>query len=148
MKSAPPILSISQCEFNSARSCAHARKTIPLTPIHLFTKQMVPSLCPELLTQSLLRSFSPVLCVHLTYIRLPSINNIFMHVSFILVSFIFITHFFRGLAGACVNPGIFLNSLFVHSLLCQITHSFLSQTCVSTFPMHALSTILLYSAKL
>ena len=29
-KSAPPILSTSECEFNGVRLCAHARKTIPL----------------------------------------------------------------------------------------------------------------------
>ena len=45
-KSAPPILSTSHCEFNGARWCAHARKTIPLAHIHPFTKKMVPSLCP------------------------------------------------------------------------------------------------------
>ena len=49
-KLAPPILNTSHCEFNGAHSCAHAQKTIPLAPIHPFTKQMVLSLCPELLT--------------------------------------------------------------------------------------------------
>ena len=29
------------------RSCAHARKTIPLAPIHSFTKQIVPSMYEE-----------------------------------------------------------------------------------------------------
>ena len=48
-------------------------------------------------------------------------NIIFTRASFfpLFVSFIFIAHFFRGLAGAYVNPGIFL------SLVCPITHSFL-----------------------
>ena len=32
---------------NGARLCAHARKTIPLAPIHSFTKQIVPSLYQE-----------------------------------------------------------------------------------------------------
>ena len=32
------------------RSYAHARKTIPLTPIHSFTKQIVPSMYEESLT--------------------------------------------------------------------------------------------------
>ena len=45
--------------------------------------------------------------------------------SFFLSSFIFIAHFFRGLAGAFVNPGSFLNSLYIYSLVCLITHSFL-----------------------
>ena len=46
-KSAPPILSTSHCEFNGIRSCVHARKTIPLAPIHPFTKQIVPSMYQE-----------------------------------------------------------------------------------------------------
>ena len=32
------------------RLCAHARKTIPLAPIHSFTKQIVPSMYEESLT--------------------------------------------------------------------------------------------------
>ena len=32
------------------RLCAHAQKTIPLAPIHLFTKQIVPSMYEESLT--------------------------------------------------------------------------------------------------
>ena len=32
------------------RSYAHARKTIPLAPIHLFTKQIVPSMYQESLS--------------------------------------------------------------------------------------------------
>ena len=32
------------------RSCAHARKIIPLAPIHSFTKQIVPSMYEESLT--------------------------------------------------------------------------------------------------
>ena len=40
----PPILSTSHCELYGTRSCAHARKTIPLAPIHSFTKQMRPNL--------------------------------------------------------------------------------------------------------
>ena len=34
----------------SFMACAHARKTIPLVPIHPFTKQIVPLVCEELLT--------------------------------------------------------------------------------------------------
>ena len=49
-KSVPPILSTSRCEFNGTHSCAHARKTIPLAPIHLFTKQIVPSMYQKLFT--------------------------------------------------------------------------------------------------
>ena len=47
-----------------------------------------------------------------------------MHIIFFLIILLsFSSHTFRGLAGAYVNPGIF--SLFVHSLVCPITHSFL-----------------------
>ena len=45
-KSAPPILSTNHCEFNGAHSCAHTRKTIPLSLINPLTKQIVPSLYP------------------------------------------------------------------------------------------------------
>ena len=37
-------------QFYGGRSCAHARKTIPLAPIHSFTKQIVPSMYEESLT--------------------------------------------------------------------------------------------------
>ena len=61
----------------------------------------------------------------------PSINNIFTHASFfslflILYFFHFHCTLFRGLAGACVNPESFSNSLFVHSFVCTITHLFLN----------------------
>ena len=55
------------------------------------------------------------------YKGLPSMNNTFTRTSFFSCLFHFIAHFFRGLAGACVNPGSF--SSFVHSLVCPITHS-------------------------
>ena len=60
------------------------------------------------------------------YKGLPSMNIIFTRVSFFFFSsssFHFHRTLFRGLAGAYVNPGKF--SLFVHSLVCPITHSFL-----------------------
>ena len=56
---------------------------------------------------------------------------------FFFVSFIFIAHFFHGLAGACVKF-----SLFVHSLVCPITHSSLDvfqPNLVQHFP-HVCST--------
>ena len=49
-KLVPPILSTSHCEFNGTRSCTHAQKTIPLAPIHSFTKQIVPPMYEESLT--------------------------------------------------------------------------------------------------
>ena len=54
-------------------------------------------------------------------------NIIFTRASFFSSLFVCFFHFHRtlfcGLAGAYVNPGSF--SLFVHSLVCPITHSFL-----------------------
>ena len=47
------------------RSCAHARKTIPLAPIHLFIKQIVPSMYEESLTSSRLISKAGVFRMHL-----------------------------------------------------------------------------------
>ena len=62
--------------------------------------------------------------LYAAYKGLPSINNIYTCTSF---SSLF--HFYHrplcGLAGAYVNPRSF--SLFVHSLVCPITHSFLDR---------------------
>ena len=76
------------------------------------------------------------------YKPLPPIKNIFTRASFffLVCLFHFIAHFFRGLAGAYVNPGRF--SLFVHSLVCPITHSSLDgfqPNVVQHFP-HVCST--------
>ena len=35
---------------DGTRSCTHTRKTIPLAPIHSFTKQIIPSMYEESLT--------------------------------------------------------------------------------------------------
>ena len=79
------------------------------------------------------------------YKGLPSMNNIFTRTPFFLfvsmfLCFIFIAHFFRGFAGACMNPGSF--SLFMYSLVCPITHSSLDgfqPNLVQHFP-HVCST--------
>ena len=47
-------------------------KTIPLAPIHLFTKQIVPSLYQESLTRSSLISITRVFCTCLINSFLPS----------------------------------------------------------------------------
>ena len=119
----PPILSTSHCKFNGARSCAHARKTILLILIHPFTTQIVPSLYPQSFPSSPWRSFSPIFCLGVIKGFLPSITFLRARRFFssLFLCFIFIAHFFRGLAGACVNPGRF--SQFVYSLVCAITHS-------------------------
>ena len=54
---------------------------------------------------------------------LPSITLCVCHLIFL---FHFLSTLFHGLIGACMNLGsIFSNFLFVHSLVCPITHSFL-----------------------
>ena len=147
-KSAPPILSTSHCEFNGARSCAHARKTILLTLIHPFTTHIVPSLYPQSFPSSSCRSFPPVFLFG-RYKGLPSMNNIFMRVSFFfLILLSFSSHTFRGLAGAYVNPGRF--SPFVHSLVCPITHSSLDgfqPNLVQHFPHPSFTCHTVFSLK-
>ena len=77
--------------------------------------------------------------------RAGVIKGFFLEYNFYacIVFFLFLFHFhhtlFRGLAGACINPKNF--SLFVHSLVCPIIHSFLSQTWFSTSPMYTLPVI-------
>ena len=75
----PPILSISHCEFNGTRSYAHAQKTIPLAPIHLFTKQVITLLCPESLTASCFNPFHQLLAtyIYVAYKPLPSLKKHF-----------------------------------------------------------------------
>ena len=120
------MLSTSHYEFNGARSCAHARKTIPLAPIHLFTKQMVPSLCPESLTRSLFQSFSSVFCMHPIKCFLPSITFLCARRFFYFLVCFFRFHctLFRGLAGACMNSGKFFQTLFlcIHFFVESLTH--------------------------
>ena len=89
-KSAPPILSTSHCEFNGARLCIHAQKTIPLAPIHSFTKQIF------IVSTIVYPNFMDIIFIDSLYVpykRLPSINNIFTRVSSFLY-FIFIAHFY------------------------------------------------------
>ena len=93
-------------------------KIILLAPIHSFTRQIVPTLYQQLSTWGSLQSI--ILLFH--------INSLFPSITFLRVChFFFVSntffHFHRTLF---VNPGSFSNSLFVHSLVCQITQSFLN----------------------
>ena len=114
----PKYQPLAQCEFNGTRSCAQARKTIPIAPIHLFTRQIVYLHC--------INNHRPeVLC---NQCKLPpSINNIFRcALLFFFVSFFhFHCTLFRGIAGASVTPEVFKLS-FVHSFVYAITHLFLN----------------------
>ena len=98
---------------------------IPLTPIHLFTRQIVPSWCSESLTQSLSKWFSSVYCMH--FIKC-SIKNIFECISFFPC--FFLSFSLHSLSWACrslhEHRKFFFKCFFVHSPVCQIIHSFLN----------------------
>ena len=117
------ILSTSQCELFGARLCAHTRKTIPLAPIYPFTKQMVPSLCPESLTPRSLRSFSPVLCMHLIKGFLPSITDIFTRALFFSFFLSFSSHTFSWACGSFHEPRKFFSFC---AFTCLSNHSLIS----------------------
>ena len=117
-------------------------KTIPLAHIHSFTKQIVSSLCPESLTRSLSKSFSPVFCIHHIKHFLPSITLLHTH-HFFFVSFSLYT--FSWGCGSLRAPQKFFQTLFLY-IHFFITYSFrnrFSQTWVSTCPMYALPVILI-----
>ena len=83
-------------------SCTHIRKTIPLVPIHLFTRQIIPSLYQQ--------SLNEVLCNH-------AIILLFIH---------FHRTVFCGVVELAQTLEVFSNSIFVHSLVYPITRSFLN----------------------
>ena len=118
-----PILSTSQCKFNGVRLCAHAQKNHPFTanqPTYYTNSTFIVSIIVSpRLVQIVFTGSS-----HGHYKGLPSMNNIFKRAFFLVSLFHFHRTLFRGLAGACVNPGSF--SLFVHAFVCPITHSFLN----------------------
>ena len=122
----PPILSTSHCEFNGARLCTHARKTIPLALIHPFTEQIVATFIVSTIINLKLADIHSMSFLCASYNGPPSINN-----NFTCGWFFSLFHFHRtlfcGLAGAYMSPGnIFSNSLFMHSLCSPITHSILN----------------------
>ena len=80
-KSAPPILSTSHCELYATRSCAHTRKTIPLAPIHSFTKHNVSRIV-DLKSFDIHRTSFP----HAPYKLLPPNKNILGACHFFFVS--------------------------------------------------------------
>ena len=123
---APPILSTSHCEFNGTHSCAHARKTILLAPIHPFTKQTVATFIVSIIVYPKLMQIVPsIFGMGIIKDFIPSITFLHMRRFFLFLS-LFHCHrmLFCGLAGGCVNHRSFL---FVHSLVCPITHSFLDR---------------------
>ena len=95
------------------------------TIIHSIIQELKPTL--QLLQLSLPRGstlFWRATRVTLAHVLVSSYTRRFF---FLICFFHFHRTLFRGHAGACVNPeSFFSNSLFVHSFLCQITHSFLN----------------------
>ena len=87
-------------------------KTFPLAHIHLFTRQIGPSLYQQSSTRGCLQSIIPPLHTYPINSFLPSIT--FLRTCRSFFSFF---HFhripFHGLAGACINPGSF-SSNFLH----------------------------------
>ena len=78
--------------------CPHS-KTIPLAPINPFTKQIVPSLCPESFTQSFIKIvFTSFL--QAPYKVLPTISYIFMCTLFLFSCF-FLSFASRTFSWAC-----------------------------------------------
>ena len=116
-KSAPPILSTSHCEFYGASSCAHARKTILLVPIHPFTRQIVPLLCKELLSLSSSTSVTSNFSNRHTS---PSCHQKIFYMAIVFFFFYFLSfslHTFRALAREFQNF--------------YLKHSFSAYTCLS-----------------
>ena len=111
----PPILSTRNREFNGACLCAHAQKAIPMVLIRPFTKQIASTV--SVIIYPKLMQIVFIGCLYGCYKELPSMKTIFTCIVF---SSLIHRTLFHGLAGACVNP------LFVHSLVCPITHSFLN----------------------
>ena len=118
------------CRFYLIESTLEWRKLMPptLSTSHcVHASLMVPVRVPTLEkpSQSSCRSFSPVFCMHLIKGFLTSIIFLGAHHFFLFICFISSCTF----TWAGVNPGSF--SLFVHSLICPITHSFFDGFCSS-----------------
>ena len=89
--------------------CVPTLKKTSLWHPFMITKQILPLLSPELLTQRPLKSFSLIL--HMQLSGFLSSTTFYAHVVF-LVSFISL-HTFYGLAVTCVNPGSIFQTLFL-----------------------------------
>ena len=103
--------------------CDYARRTILSCPIHPFTRQLVPSLFEESISQSSWKSIQP-------FFRYSLINAFLSPQKILCGSRFFLSFFhrtlFSGVCGSFREPRKFSsNSLFIHSLVCLITHSFL-----------------------
>ena len=88
----------------------------PFPPDLSVTRELVPSLFEESITWSSSKSFQPFFWYGLIKSFL-SPQKFICGSHFFFLSFIFITHFFRGLAGACVNPGSYFQTFFLYKHL-------------------------------
>ena len=136
----PPILSTSHCEFNGTRLCTHIRKTISLAQIHSFTKQIVlhciHNLSPKLM-EIVFTGFW-----YGCYKGIPSMNIL------VCLFLSFSSHTFLWACGSLREPQKF--SLFVHSLVCPITHLFLDEfqpNLVQNFPQVCYTCHTVFSLK-
>ena len=118
-KSVPPILSTSYCEFHGAHSCAHAQKTIPLAPIHSFTKQIVL----ELKLFDIHYTSFP----HAPYKLLPPNKNILgAHRFFSLFLLSFSSHTFSCACGSLCEPRKYFFKFSFCAFTCLSNNSLIS----------------------
>ena len=101
--------------------CDYARQTIHSHPIHPFTRQLVPSLFEESIS---LEIYSAILLIVNAFL---SPQKILCGSRFFFLTFFHFHHtLFSWACGSFREPQkFFSNSLFIHSLICLITHSFL-----------------------
>ena len=132
----PPILSTRHCEFNGAHLCAHTPLNTNSPVYYTNSTFIVSTITSQQLVQIIFTSF-----LFGRYKELPSMNNIFACMSFFFLFVCFISsHTFSWACGSLCEPRSF--SLFVHSLVCPITHSSLDgfqPNLVQHFP-HVCST--------
>ena len=108
--------------------CDYARRTILSRPIRPFTRQLVPSLFEESISRSSSTLIQPFFWYSLINAFLSPQK--FLHSSRFFSLFVCFFYFHCTLfSGACRSfrepRKFFSNSLFIHSLVCLITHSFL-----------------------
>ena len=109
-------------------------KTTPLASIHSFTKQIVPLLYHESLTQSFSKSFSFVFHMH----PIKHFLITFLCVYCFSWSHVYCTLPFCWLAGACMNPRSFFKLSF-----CAFT-SLSNNSLISAKPVSAPLSCMLY----
>ena len=115
---------------------------------HVFTCLLIPSLCPESLTRSLSKLFSPIFLMRPIKCFLPSITFLCASHFFFVCFFYFHRTLFVGLWELVWTSEVFqIFLLCIHFFVKQLTHFLIdfSQTCVSTSSMYALP-VMLFSA--